>query len=119
MNHVDAVLADESTNDGALAELCNELVDKSQGSFRQAPRKIGTEKEEKFLDSEVGNKRDAVKILREQGRHFILRAGVNNHPAFNAAGTQEAKIMHGQDGLAAEARGGVFGNNADSQSRIS
>lgn len=113
----DATGGDELTNCSALRMLREQLVREAEGSFRDAARKQLAKTEEVLLQQLIFDEVDAVEIGWEERLKFFAAAGVDDEVNVDLAGAQQAEVVVGQDGLAAEARGGVFGGDEDAKWR--
>ena len=69
---------------------------------------------DKLVNPKVRDKQNTVEVIRKYFGQFVLRSRVDNHPALDAEGPQQAKVMDWKNGLAAEVLRGVFGYNTDS-----
>ena len=106
----------EGAEDGALGSLGEELVGEAEGGLGQAAGEETAETEEEFLEELVGDEVDAGEVWAvwgEEGGEFGAGALVNDEVCVDVAGAEEAEVVEGEDGFAAEAGGGVLGGDED------
>jgi hypothetical protein len=98
----------KGANDGSLSMLGEHLVYEAKGGFIDPPGKGSAKVGEELLEPLVADEVQAFAVVWKQGIQFALAARVDDQVNVYLTRAQQAEVVIGQDGLAAETDRGVL-----------
>ena len=104
MNDVDLMFGDEPAGNVPGTALASESNDVSRAEIPQLVGKELSQAMQDAMKEGIGDKINALPILRHRCRQFLTAPRVDNQPCFDPALSQHAKVVKWEDRFAALAR---------------